>query len=203
MVLRYDFFYYGSTSMLRFSMDVMIKLIFVLGVHRLRKNGLIKKYSDQLLTISIIALLYSIAFFILPDVGVEGQWTWPDLRYGFSYDFTAFRSIPASLNIILGLAMIITGMKNQFKDRAMIQLSGALLILMSGVYLANHGSYYYTAWFYSQNLALYAPIFRILYFATTTLQVLYVLALTAFSLRSRQRYLIAYCALSIIGVLIF
>ena len=66
MALSYDFFYYDTTSMMRFSLDVLVKLVFVLGVYRLRKIGLIKKYSDQLLVISIISLLYSIAFFIIP-----------------------------------------------------------------------------------------------------------------------------------------
>ena len=202
MVLSFDYFYYNTTLMLRFCLDIVIKLVFVFGVYRLRKIGLIKKYSDQLLVISIISLLYSIAFFIIPAVRVEGQWTWPDLRYGFSYDFTAFRNIPASLDIILGISMIITGMKNKLTDLTLLILSGVLLILMSSVYLVNYGSYYYTAWFSSQNLAAYVPTFRILDNATTIIQIMYILVLSAFSVRSKHKYLILYCALSILTVFI-
>jgi hypothetical protein len=203
MALSYDFFYYNTTSILRFSLDVLIKLVFVLGVYRLRKNGFIQKYSDQLLVVSIISLLYSIGFFLIPAVKVEDQWTWPDLRYGFSYDFTAFRNIPASLDIILGMSMIIIGIKNKITDRNLLLLSGALLILMSSVYLANYGLYYYTAWFYNQNLANYEPTFRILDNVTAIIQIMYLLALTGYSVRSKQRYFIAYCVLSIITVFSF
>jgi hypothetical protein len=203
MALSYDFFYYNSTSMLRFSLGVITKLVFVLGVYRLRKIGLIKKYSEQLLVISIISLLYSIAFFIFPAVRVEGQWTWPDLRYGFSYDFTTFRNIPASLDIILGISMIITGMKNKLTDYNLLQLSGVLLIFTSSVYLVNYGSYYYTAWFYNQNLAAYTPTFRFLYNMTTIIQIIYLLALSAFSVRSKHKYLMAYCALTTLTFFIF
>jgi hypothetical protein len=203
MALSYNYFYYNATSILRISLNIIIKLIFVMSVYRLRKNGLIKKYSDQLLAISILSLLYSTAFFLIPAVQVEGQWTWPDLRYGFSYDFTAFRNIPASLDIILGMSMIIVSMKNKITNRIFLQLSGALLILMSVVYLANYGTYYYTAWFYNQNLASYEPTFRILDNMTTMTQILYLLALTTFSFKSRQRYLVVYCALSILHVFMF
>lgn len=203
MALGYDFFYYNTTTILRFSLNAIIKLVFVVGVYRLRKKDYIERYSDQLLVISIISLLYSIAFFIIPAVRVEGQWTWPDLRYGYSYDFTAFSNIPASLDIILGMSMIITGMKNEITDRILLQLSGALLILTSSVYLVNYGTYYHTAWFYNQNLADYIPTFRILDNATTILQILYLLVLTTFSFRSRQKYLIVFCALSILTVIIF
>jgi hypothetical protein len=203
MALSYDFFYYNTTFMLRAGLNVIIKLFFVIGFYRLRKIGLFKNYSYQLFVISIISLLYSIATFFIPAVRVEGQWTWPDLRYGFSYDFTAFRNIPASLDIILGTSMIIIGMKNKFKDRSLLLLSGILLMLMSGVYIVNYGSYYYTAWFYSQNLAAYTPIYRILNNATTIIQIMYLLALSAFSVRSKHRYIMAYCALSILTVFIF
>ena len=203
MALTYNFFYYNTTTILRFSLNALIKLVFILGVYRIRKKGVIKRYSDQLLVISIISLLYSMAFFIIPAVRVEGPWTWIDLRYGYSYDFTAFSNIPASLDIILGMSMIITGLQNKISDRILLQLSGALLILTSSVSLVNYETYYYTAWFYNQNLADYVPTFRILDNATTILQILYLLALTIFSFRSRQRYLIVFCAFSILTVIIF
>ena len=125
------------------------------------------------------------------------------MRYGFSYDFSTFRNIPASLDIILGMSMIIVGMKNKFEDRNLLQISGVLLIMTSSVYLVNYGSYYYTAWFYNQNLADYVPTFRILNNATTIIQIMYLLALFAFSVRLKLKYLIAYCALNILTVFIY
>jgi hypothetical protein len=113
-----------------------------------------------------------------------------------------FRNIPASLDIILGISMILVGLKNKFDDRKLLQLSGFLLILLSSVFLINYWSYYYTAWFYSQNLSSYEQTFRILLDVTTIIQILYLLTLSVFSVRSKHMHFIVYCALSILTIFI-
>jgi hypothetical protein len=202
MSLTFDFFHFSTFTLLRLGVDVIIYCFFVLGIYHLRKKELIK-YSDSLFIISIIVLCYSISLFFIPAVRVEGQWTWPDLQYGFSYDFTVFRSIPASLNIILGISMIITGMKNQLVNRMLFQLSGVILILRASLDFFNYSFFYYTAWFYSQNLSGYIPTFNTLLTITLLVQALYFLTFLAFSFKSKQRYFILYCLASLFGTALF
>ena len=145
MRLEFVFSTYSLTELFFIMIAVISNLFLVVYGISLRRNENVK-HSNLILIVGFFLLLWSIVSYALPDVAVV-DWTWEDLQFGFTYDFTRERSIGKALEIVLGISFLIHGKDNREPYWFSLVIGGLFISVYQVLSAFNYGILYYLLWF--------------------------------------------------------
>ena len=160
----------------------------------LRRDSL-TKHSDIVIVVACSLLIWSVAQYLLPDVNVT-DWTWDELKLGFSYDFTREVSVRCGLTVILGLVFFLHGKDNRGQSWTVISVGGLLLVIDQILLAYNYGVVYYLLWFSNpQGVEYYNTLYQPIYLVLFGLMIASLTLVLLYAIRNRKPLLVGYVSM--------